>query len=331
MLLEENSSSEGTPRSQKSQYSEPQEISRNTKAFIMVKLNVLDNKDANKTMLSTLRQMFKAIKTGCQTFVIYEYDKDDYKCAITSTEQIKGNLQHIRRFFKNVNPKEKKGDMWFNIYVGMDESIDELREGTNWWFKENKCLLLPKELQVRDSTTIVWFLFSHDKFDRKELCDKIKEIAKHVYNMPVNIALKNTAIKDGSVWKPNAKKFPVRAVHVEVTKEDAEKAKGVLEKMYGKNATNHPCGIRLQYVPNLDRTIPTHTKHNIISLKLKQEWYLASISYATSWDIATLTKETGEKKLSLRDMIMAIKSKTDAQLFRCVNIDTRGGGVQSYD
>ena len=54
---------------------------------------------------------------------------------------------------------------------------------------------------------------------------------------------------------------------------------------------------------------------------------MASISYATSWDIATLIQETGEKKLSLRDMIMAIKSKTDAQLFRCVNIDTRGGGV----
>ena len=80
--------------------------------------------------------------------------------------------------------------MWFNIYVGMDKSIAELREGTNWWFKENTCLLLPKELQVRDSTTIIWFLFSHDKMDHKELCDKIKEIAKHVYNMPINIALK---------------------------------------------------------------------------------------------------------------------------------------------
>ena len=75
--------------------------------------------------------MFKAIKNGCQSFVIYEYDKDDYKFAITSTEQIKGTLQHIRRFFKNVNPKEKKGDMWFNIYAGMDENIEELRDGTN--------------------------------------------------------------------------------------------------------------------------------------------------------------------------------------------------------
>ena len=54
---------------------------------------------------------------------------------------------------------------------------------------------------------------------------------------------------------------------------------------------------------------------------------MASINYATSWDIASLAQETGEKKLSLRDMIMAIKLNTDAQLFRSVNIDTRGGGV----
>ena len=70
--------------------------------------------------------------------------------------------------------------------------------------------------------------------DRKELCDEIKTIAEHVYNTPINIALKNATVRDGSAWNANAKKFPVRAVHIEVTKEDAEKAKGVLEKMYGK-------------------------------------------------------------------------------------------------
>ena len=70
----------------------------------------------------------------------------------------------------------------------MDKSIEELKEGTNWWFKENTYLLLPKQIQVRESVTIVWFLFSHDKMDRKELCDKIKEIAIHVYNKPINIA-----------------------------------------------------------------------------------------------------------------------------------------------
>ena len=88
-----------------------------------------------KNIQLNLNKIFKSIKDGFPTFLIYEYDKDDFLNSLTSTEKNRGNFQNMRRFFSGINTKEKEGDVWFNLYAGLDEKIDNFKNNANWWLK----------------------------------------------------------------------------------------------------------------------------------------------------------------------------------------------------
>ena len=119
----------------------------------------------------------------------------------------------------------------------------------------------------------------------------------------INIALKYTSVKDGKAYNKNG----LHALHVDTIKDEAGKTMGVIKQMYRHGATVFPYGIKLRYVPCYDKNIPSHTKASILSLKLRQEWYISNLSFAASWDILSLTTLFNNKNMTLRDTIMEIK------------------------
>ena len=121
----------------------------------------------------------------------------------------------------------------------------------------------------------------------------------------INIALKYTSVKDGKAYNNNG----LHALHVNTIKDEAGKTIGVIKKMYGHRASVFPCGIKLYYVSCYEKNIPSHTKASILSLKVRQEWYIANLSFATSWDIISLTTPFNNKNMTLRDAIMKKKGQ----------------------
>ena len=113
-------------------------------------------------MRINLKEMFQDILQICPTFIIYDYGEDGRSSAIKASDQITGNLQEIRRFFSGFSSSEKAGDLWCDIYVGCDDIINALSKNIRWWFQDHNAMLLPKELQVRDGTTLLWIIYSHE-------------------------------------------------------------------------------------------------------------------------------------------------------------------------
>ena len=66
---------------------------------------------------------------------------------------------------------------------------------------------------------------------------------------------------------------------------------------------------------------------NIIALRDKQDWFLSSLTYATTWDISSLTRTFGNDNMTLREAIMAMTSLKKEPLFQSVGLDYKGDGV----
>lgn len=72
---------------------------------------------------------------------------------------------------------------------------------------------------------------------------------------------------------------------------------------------------------------PSHTKSQILQLRNKQAWFLASIGHAQTWDIGLLDDVKLPNKINLRKALMGIKtSDGKTSLFLGVNKTKREEG-----
>ena len=136
------------------------------------------------------------------------------------------------------------------------------------------------------------------------------------------------AVKDGNKWTPAKKKEkPIKAIHIEVQKSNISKAKNMFSVIYGSSAKTFPLSIKMRYVPSILPSTNTRTKRQIQDLRKKQEWYIASITHAQTWDIQHLDKVIDPNTKSLRELMTAFKTKDkESPLFLGNNKDKRGDG-----
>ena len=268
------------------------------------------------------------MKSGASSTVIYEPGNNNTSNAITSLTDISSNLQQLRKYFIGIRPRTNPGDIWFQAKIGINESEDEFHANTSWWFQESQSAMFKKALQEHDTVRELWLLFSHQRMNLDDLTLAIEDYAGSNSIPTVQFALVQAAVKDGSKWSPTRKnEKPVKAIHIEVKKDDIREAKNMFSAIYGASAKSFPLDIRMRYVPSILPSTNTRTKKQIQDLRKKQEWFLASITHAQTWDIQYLDKVISPNTKSLREMMMNFKTKDKTSpLFLSINEDRRGDG-----
>ena len=71
-----------------------------------------------------------------------------------------------------------------------------MSENTQWWFSKHSSGMYRKHLQIPESVSKIWLLYSHDKMNTGQIVEAIKKTSgeKLGYNIPM--ALVFSVIKD---------------------------------------------------------------------------------------------------------------------------------------
>ena len=236
----------------------------------------------------------------------------------------------MKQFFAGIRPQAKRGDMWFQIYIGFDEEEEDVKGNLDWWYEQHNGALFKKHLQVQRSVCKFWLLFSHEKINIPALFNEINVWAARDIGITIPIALLQSAVKDGKSWKDRTKNGndrPIKALLIDVQEEHVPQAKQIFSTLYGSSVTSFPLQMKLRYVPCIENNTPSQLKAQIQRLRCHQQWFHASIGHAQSWDFAIMDTLITPNKTTLRSAIMTITAKNgENNLFLGINGDQRGDG-----
>ena len=138
-----------------------------------MKLSSPGGKNPTRVLQRLIRSWFKGIRTCSDTFVVYEYRNKSQTRAIQSKHDIKPNVQFLKRFCSGLQLKTIPGDVWFTILAGFDESEEEFKDSTDWWYREHNSGIFKLPLQVPDTIRDIWLFLSHEKIDVATLKEAI--------------------------------------------------------------------------------------------------------------------------------------------------------------
>ena len=120
----------------------------------------------------------------------------------------------------------------------------------------------------------------------------------------------------------------LKALHIEVPKEERDATYKVMQILFGLGSRHKVLGTNMLMVPVLRPEIPTHKIDNINHLIYKHKQFTDKLVFAKTYDFANIDRKNAEINLSIRDMLMDIKTLdgTYTKVFWSVDYDEKDGG-----
>ena len=142
--------------------------------YYKVKLYSNGGTNPNKIFQQLLRKWFTVMKRGVPSFLVYNYRNTSATDAIQDKTDITANLMDLKKYFIGLKLKSTPGNVWFRIRCGFDETSADMKDATDWWFRENNGVFFKQPLQVPDTVRDIWLFMSHDRIDTERLTEAVE-------------------------------------------------------------------------------------------------------------------------------------------------------------
>ena len=173
------------------------------------------------------------------------------------------------------------------------------------WLKQEGHGMFERMLQVEETTEIGWLLYSTWQMET----DVLAQAIENTINIKIGLRWKqvNTSSNEKLPFEQQ-----IKALHIEVASNDRSAAQRALLATYGRRNTGaYPNGIKLRFV------LPLHSAHNLNAksklerLRARQQIFSKTYEKGFSWEINQLDHPVGKNLPTLRQTLLAIKSKTN--------------------
>jgi hypothetical protein len=135
-----------------------------------------------------------------------------------------------------LNPNSRGGTRFSNIHICSSVTPATLKEGVDWYLNDNKHGLYLAQIQAENVDPILWLLWSSELTDTSTLRPAIKKalLQRTGKDIPVGLRWQTIQLDQaGRILDDEA----VKAVHIEVDREQRNEAKHALEEIYSAKAT----------------------------------------------------------------------------------------------
>ena len=297
--------------------------------FCKGKVTVPKNDSPSKKMRTIFMSFMTTLLKIDKKLLIFEHNDANNIRYISSPQQIPDTLSNIQKFFDgSYRPNSEQLVIWFQLKIGID-----VPEESNF-FMDAKCLfdekkkhaIYRKDIQVPETETIGYFLFSHGKQNRDRLTETIQFLLKEYYKItnPISFRWQKVITRfAGKGQNMDNNENISKAYHIEVGKGTGDAISKAIAHMYSSTRKNKPHNEKMRFVPYPRFLQNTATTIQYNKIKLKQAWYLKLTGFATSFDIAELD-EPYEGMPSLRAFIMEMETKDAEPLFLSVDFSFDG-------
>jgi hypothetical protein len=214
--------------------------------------------------------------------------KEQQQYAEIDASNIPKHQSGITRFFNRIMPKNE-GSAYADMRIKHTRQFGDIMNDIQLWLSNNRHGIYFQTLQCENTTNIGWLLWSFRRIESK----KLEEELWGLYN--INVALKYQNIAVSTNRNETGNKEVVKALHIWVNREEADKATKMFhENVYPMTADHFPLGIVLQFVPHIrrfkekiDRFRKAWSKQQILLNGIENDRNIS----ATSWEIISLDKK----------------------------------------
>ncbi|MGB0423693.1 MAG: hypothetical protein ACPGED_05200, partial [Flavobacteriales bacterium] len=319
---EEETKSQATPEKPPKISKRNQKITKQTdirankrqhSTLITLKLKVKKSKDSVKEMIGKATAWIKTMQILDPTIVIYEYHAKNQDSVINHHKKIPKEIELFKKFFSGANPQIGEGHVWCQVSLGHDEPISNLKASLQGWSTENDTFIYIKRLQHKDTVREYFLLWSTQKMDTEKLHEATTQAIKRYTKSTLVFAFVWAVIrkeKGYTVVESKAEKGKqyIRALHIEVPRENKEMTYAILSKLFSSKSNTQILRRDLRMVPVLRKEITGYDRRKITHLIEKQERYLSTIDTVECYDLGDIDYLQPKLKMTLRDMIMELKT-----------------------
>ena len=298
---------------------------------VTLKLTVQGQKDMKIGMMKMLKEYLVEMRKADSNIQIYPWkESHDRTKARIKTENDLTDLAAMQAAYgKGFFVYKGQGTMrlYPKVRIGHDTSIEDVRDQTKEWARANECNIFRDRLQFEKTTQVGWFCYTTRNFDT----DALAEVISRLVGFQVDLQWRMVATgKKGKI----SEEQKTYALHVEVEDKGGQKYEymNILLKRYGRNTgtveCNSPNGVRMRFVKLQRDAISTKEKEKLNRLRIRQKKFNSVILTEETEELEHLDYCSSEDDITLREMIMEIRSERykDTQLFFSVDADWRGRG-----
>jgi hypothetical protein len=278
--------------------------------------------DAYKTITDTLAKILVKVWDSDKKARVVPWYNDSKAPLLKTIADIPNTISSLRQYFPRLTPNSKGGTKFTSIRLRLSIPPSTLKEDIDWYLRDNNHGLYLAQIQAETVDTILWLLWSHDMMDTAALRNSIEAHLEKLTHKDIPVGLRWRTIQldqPGRIPDDEA----VKALHIDVARENRNEAKRALEDLYSSTATEWPLHSRMRAVPLLKDVMNGQIKKDIHRLIGRQASFndedLGKRKINT-WEIKELDFESAEG-YTLRDYIMSIYQKDDKEkrLFHSVD------------
>ena len=285
-----------------------------------------------------LRQVFMSYFTTLlkidKSMLIFEFNDATNKRYISLPQQIPETPQNIKAFFDGYfRPKPDAQVIWVQLKIGIDIPEEEnfFIDAKCLFEDKNKHALFKKDLQVCETETVGYFLFSHPKQSKDRLYSMLSNLLVTNYKVTQPISIrwqKVTSKMPGVPFQPsNNSGGDSKAYHVETVLGAGNAISKAIGHIYSSRRSDFPCNEKLRFVPYPRFVQNTSVKIQYSEIRAKQYSFTYHTSFAPSYDIINLDSKYDGLDCTLREFIMELDTDEGEQLFNTVDFAYNGKSV----
>ena len=273
--------------------------------------------EGNLVLAEQFRKWFKKVKDFDKSAMLVTYRKEDKFWYCLNAESIPESVSKMKELFQGANPRPKGGGIYVQCLLAHNKPFKEIMKEISWSFNDDKMGMWERHCQAEQTVEVGWFLYSLRDMDIGDLRAEFEQW----FGASIGLRWRAIKVTTGSTWNPNRTEADTpKALHIVLNKQDVSKVKPLLKKIYSHGSTNFPLGVKMRYIPVFANLIGAHARGKMQQVAARQASFCAHMKGATSWEILSLDNEDKEKGLTLREVIMSLKSKQIPSLsvFHCI-------------
>ena len=238
------------------------------------------------------------------------FDSEKPTEAITSVKNIPSDFSIMKKYFSNISVKPNGGHSWFQVWLGQNESPENLLTNLKHWSTSSNTSMYKKRLQHKYTSKDYWLLWSTERMDTEALHNEVTTIIKRHTNQMFNFSFNFTfirkdnkftnEIKDSSKWN--------KALVIEVKKEEKDSIYPILGKIFSTSNNLKILGTDMRMIPMTNSDLPSHTKMKISHLIAKQEQFLSTLIVKPCLFLNEIDYYNIKLETSMRDIVMDLET-----------------------
>lgn len=278
-----------------------------------VKITVAENNDADLEVVATFWQLIQKLTEHIPDLKLLPWHEDSTLSPVSTRNNFPRAFATLKFYFQGVYPRAKGGALYGRIRLQSSQPIMENIKFISAWMKQQAHGLFPRAIQSEETTILGWLLYSSLSTDQQYLGETLSR------ESGVKIACRFRRIKQNR--QDNS--TPIKAIHLESSVQDSQKAKKYLTAVYGRQSSSpYPTGAMYKLMPSIQSIHNTPGIESLMIVIQRQSHFIKHSKTIRTWQFTSIDFRHPEIKLTLREMLACITWDDNAGISRPLILST---------